>query len=97
MLNILLLINFPFPGVGVYISRIEENSVAERAGLRPGDTILEVNGTPFLSISHEEALKVKYFLHVLSNFIKIYFFFNNNKSTKSFQFLIFFLFKFYKV
>nr|XP_032290441.1 whirlin isoform X9 [Drosophila virilis] len=44
-------------GLGVYISRIEENSVAERAGLRPGDTILEVNGTPFTSINHEEALK----------------------------------------
>ncbi|XP_018908280.1 whirlin isoform X5 [Bemisia tabaci] len=44
-------------GVGVYISRVEEGSVAERAGLRPGDSILEVNGTPFTSISHEEALK----------------------------------------
>ncbi|CAG9814385.1 unnamed protein product [Phaedon cochleariae] len=45
-------------GVGVYISRIEEGSVAERAGLRPGDSILEVNGTPFTAISHEEALKM---------------------------------------
>ncbi|XP_058840695.1 whirlin-like isoform X6 [Topomyia yanbarensis] len=45
--------------VGVYISRIEEGSLAERAGLRPGDTILEVNGTPFTSINHEEALKVR--------------------------------------
>ncbi|VEN42479.1 unnamed protein product, partial [Callosobruchus maculatus] len=44
--------------VGVYISRIEEGSVAERAGLRPGDSILEVNGTPFTGISHEEALKM---------------------------------------
>ncbi|XP_036345691.1 uncharacterized protein LOC118754931 [Rhagoletis pomonella] len=47
-------------GLGVYISRIEENSVAERAGLRPGDTILEVNGTPFTSINHEEALKMMF-------------------------------------
>ncbi|XP_052565094.1 uncharacterized protein LOC120415418 isoform X6 [Culex pipiens pallens] len=46
-----------FSGIGVYISRIEEGSLAERAGLRPGDTILEVNGTPFTSINHEEALK----------------------------------------
>lgn len=46
------------PGIGVYISRIEEGSVAERAGLRPGDTILEVNGTPFTTLTHEEALKV---------------------------------------
>ncbi|XP_039281339.1 uncharacterized protein LOC111064115 isoform X3 [Nilaparvata lugens] len=44
-------------GVGVYISRVEEGSVAERVGLRPGDSILEVNGTPFTSISHEDALK----------------------------------------
>ncbi|GJQ84098.1 hypothetical protein Trydic_g12073 [Trypoxylus dichotomus] len=45
-------------GVGVYISRVEEGSVAERVGLRPGDSILEVNGTPFTGISHEEALKM---------------------------------------
>lgn len=32
--------------------------MAERAGLRPGDTILEVNGTPFRAVTHEEALKV---------------------------------------
>ena len=42
----------------MYISRVEEGSIAERSGLRPGDTILEVNGTPFTSIGHEEALKV---------------------------------------
>lgn len=45
-------------GLGVYISRIEEGSLAERSGLRPGDTILEVNGTPFTTVSHDEALKV---------------------------------------
>jgi len=46
-------------GIGVYISRIEEGSVAERAGLRPGDTILEVNGTPFSgTLTHDEALTV---------------------------------------
>lgn len=45
-------------GHGVYISRIEDGSLAERSGLRPGDTILEVNGTPFTSVSHDEALKV---------------------------------------
>lgn len=46
-------------GHGVYVSRIEEGSLAERAGLRAGDSILEVNGTPFTSVSHEEALKVQ--------------------------------------
>ncbi|KOB67693.1 Whirlin, partial [Operophtera brumata] len=45
-------------GVGVYISRVEEGSVAERAGLRPGDSIMQVNGTPFSGISHEDALKM---------------------------------------
>lgn len=55
-----------FSGVGVYISRVEEGSVAERAGLRPGDTILEVNGTPFRAVTHEEALKVSCnFSHLL--------------------------------
>lgn len=49
-------------GVGVYISRVEEGSVAEKAGLRPGDSILEVNGTPFTAITHDEALKVSYIL-----------------------------------
>lgn len=32
--------------------------MAERAGLRPGDTILEVNGTPFSGMTHDEALTV---------------------------------------
>lgn len=46
--------------------------MAGRAGLRPGDSILEVNGTPFIGISHEEALKViknvsTHFLHILSS------------------------------
>ena len=55
-----------FSGVGAYISRVEEGSVAERAGLRPGDTILEVNGTPFRAVTHEEALKVsRNFSHLL--------------------------------
>lgn len=48
--------------MGVYISRVEEGSVAERAGLRPGDSILQVNGTPFSGISHEDALKVTFAL-----------------------------------
>ncbi|XP_050526891.1 uncharacterized protein LOC126897386 [Daktulosphaira vitifoliae] len=44
--------------VGVYISRVEEGSIAESVGLKPGDSILEVNGRPFTNISHEEALKI---------------------------------------
>lgn len=37
---------------------MEEGSVAERSGLKPGDTILEVNGTPFSGMTHDEALTV---------------------------------------
>lgn len=70
-----LFLLFFFPGLGVYISRIEENSVAERAGLRPGDTILEVNGTPFTSINHEEALKVSIPQNIYAR-INIYIFFD---------------------
>jgi len=51
---------FYVAGVGVYISRVEENSVAEHVGLRPGDSILEVNGMPFGGVSHDEALKVRF-------------------------------------
>lgn len=44
-------------GRGVYISRIEDGSPAYRSGLRAGDAILEINGQPFTSVNHEEALK----------------------------------------
>lgn len=56
---------FSADNVGIYISRIEEGSVAEKSGLKPGDSILEVNGIPFTNISHEEALKVRemYYIH----------------------------------
>lgn len=45
-------------GVGVYISRVEEGSIAERVGLCPGLTIVEVNGTSFSGMTHDQALAV---------------------------------------
>jgi hypothetical protein len=42
-------------GVGIYVSHVVENSVAEQAGLKAGDQILDVNGESFLKISHTEA------------------------------------------
>lgn len=45
-------------GVGVFISRVEEGSIAERVGLCPGYTIVEVNGTSFSGMTHEKALAI---------------------------------------
>lgn len=44
-------------GRGVYISKVEIGSPAYLSGLRAGDAILEINGTPFTSLHHEEAAK----------------------------------------
>ncbi|KAG5673841.1 hypothetical protein PVAND_003853 [Polypedilum vanderplanki] len=44
-------------GRGVIISKVEIGSAAYLAGLRAGDAILEINGTPFTSLHHEEAVK----------------------------------------
>ncbi|CAO1421506.1 unnamed protein product [Diamesa hyperborea] len=44
-------------GRGVVISRVEDGSPAFRNGLRAGDAILEINGQPFTSVTHEEALR----------------------------------------
>lgn len=44
-------------GRGVYISKIEVGSTAYQNGLRVNDSILEINGQPFTSMNHEEAVK----------------------------------------
>lgn len=44
-------------GRGVFISKIEMGSPAYQNGLRVGDHILEINGQPFTSMNHEEAVK----------------------------------------
>jgi hypothetical protein len=44
-------------GRGVYVSKVEIGSPAYLSGLRAGDAILEINGTPFTSLQHEEAVK----------------------------------------
>lgn len=44
-------------GRGVYIAKVEIGSPAYLAGLRAGDAILEINGTPFTSLQHEDAFK----------------------------------------
>lgn len=44
-------------GRGVFISKIEMGSPAYQNGLRVNDSILEINGQPFTSMNHEEAVK----------------------------------------
>lgn len=44
-------------GRGVFISKVEVGSPAYQNGLRVGDSILEINGTPFTSLNHEDAVK----------------------------------------
>lgn len=45
-------------GVGLYVSSVDEDSVAEREGLLPGDHIFQVNGTKFDGLTHAQAVKV---------------------------------------
>ncbi|GCC31572.1 hypothetical protein chiPu_0010032 [Chiloscyllium punctatum] len=45
-------------GVGIYVSLVEQNSLAEKEGLRVGDQILRVNDKVFDKVTHGEAVKV---------------------------------------
>ncbi|XP_077987158.1 whirlin-like [Glandiceps talaboti] len=45
-------------GLGIYITGVDAFSVAEYAGLKVGDQILDINGTSFLSIEHQEAANI---------------------------------------
>jgi hypothetical protein len=48
----------PEAGTGVFISDLQEGSVADRAGLLVGDMILAVNGEDFVGASYETAARV---------------------------------------
>ncbi|XP_047381669.1 whirlin isoform X2 [Sciurus carolinensis] len=45
-------------GLGIYITGVDPGSEAESSGLKVGDQILEVNGRSFLTILHDEAVKL---------------------------------------
>ena len=47
--------------VGIFISDVQFNSPAERAGLRVADKIIKVNGRDYSGLTHEDAVQ-----HVLS-------------------------------
>ncbi|XP_072096053.1 whirlin isoform X1 [Mobula birostris] len=44
--------------LGIYITGVDQGSVAEASGLKVGDQIIEVNGRSFLNIPHDEAVKI---------------------------------------
>ncbi|XP_051893351.1 whirlin isoform X1 [Pristis pectinata] len=44
--------------LGIYITGVDQGSVAEVTGLKVGDQIIEVNGRSFLNIPHDEAVKI---------------------------------------
>ncbi|KAL6726818.1 hypothetical protein Aduo_008750 [Ancylostoma duodenale] len=48
---------FKYPDQGIYITHIDEDSPADRAGLRKHDKILQVNGLDFTLLTHERAVK----------------------------------------
>lgn len=45
-------------GVGLYVSSVDDNSLAEYEGLMPGDHILSVNEIRFDGLNHDQAVKV---------------------------------------
>ncbi|XP_037652863.1 whirlin isoform X4 [Choloepus didactylus] len=45
-------------GLGIYITGVDPGSEAESSGLKVGDQILGVNGQSFLTILHDEAVKL---------------------------------------
>ncbi|XP_066436810.1 whirlin [Eleutherodactylus coqui] len=44
--------------LGIYITGVDHGSEAESAGLKVGDQILDINGISFLSIPHDEAVRI---------------------------------------
>ena len=45
-------------GTGVYISSVDENSMALKEGLKVGDQVIECNGIDFESITHSSAVNL---------------------------------------
>lgn len=45
-------------GLGIYISKVEPLSNAEKAGIKAGDQIISVNGKSFEFITHPEAIRI---------------------------------------
>lgn len=53
-------------GLGIFVTGIDDGSIASRHGIQPGDEICEVNGRPFDCLTHDEAVRVLKYNHRLS-------------------------------
>lgn len=53
-------------GVGIYITHIDQNSLAEKKGLFVGDRLLRVNGICTDGLTHEEILGIMTKSHELT-------------------------------
>lgn len=51
-------------GVGLYVSSVDDSSIAEYEGLLPGDHIISVNEIQLDGLSHDQAVKVSLILTV---------------------------------
>ncbi|XP_069160969.1 whirlin isoform X2 [Procambarus clarkii] len=45
-------------GLGIFITGVDEDSAAHKAGLQVGDQILEVNAESFLAVTHDTAVNI---------------------------------------
>ncbi|VDP51737.1 unnamed protein product, partial [Soboliphyme baturini] len=45
-------------GYGIFVAKVEANSPGEKAGLKRGDQVLEVNGNDFRRITRQKALEI---------------------------------------
>ncbi|KAL4231085.1 PDZ domain containing [Mactra antiquata] len=45
-------------GLGIYVSKVDTNGLAETNGVKAGDQIIDVNGVPFDNITHANAVEV---------------------------------------
>jgi len=48
---------YTYPDKGIYVTHVDADSPAEKAGLRRHDKILEINGIDFTMVTHTKAVK----------------------------------------
>ena len=57
-------------GLGIYITGVDEQSKAEKRGLKPGDEIVEVNGIRLANLTHDDAVRLLQYSKCLRMTIK---------------------------